>query len=680
LIGEGLYENSENVLFSRRLSMVSAIPVAGNRRKWVDYLVVLACILGAGVFFLLFWLDMNRTLEKIGETPIATVTYKNKVAQRRFMNRMIWDLLKRDSSMYHGDVLHTADLSDATIMFSDGAVMDLGENTHVQIFWTATGPKVELASGNANVQAGTSGGIILSSNGQDVVVESGSMLSATTTASGDTNMQVLQGAATVGNQALAEGDALAMTKTGVVYPAQVIVRTPLPNETIVSVSDAPGDVRFAWTTSNFTDENQTLVEIALDRRFSRMVRRHLVDGETEWSTALGASTYWWRVYPVTVRTALSGDDPARVLDGQTLVDVSMAETAATQKLMLMRAILPTPLYPEANAAVTYKEDNRAIRFQWNPNIQNSTVQHPAGYRVQVSGSETMMNPRVDTLVNNPFFITDELPEGAWYWRVEPLYEGVAAGQLISTPVRFTFFQETELPSMPVQLDGEGLSGSQAAMFVLGRDTPVLRWNSESVMQTFRLVVSRSPNPLTDASNGSAVFDIRTNGQSEIRLPALDEGEYFWTIIAKNERGEDVSALRPASFRILPRILFDPPTLRSPAGTANAPYRLSPAMVQDSRSLLFAWDAVPEANAYILTITGGSMARLDSRFVFATSYTFPDIADLGDGAFSYTVEAVLVEPNGLIRRRGTPAVGYFAIDVSRPAAPRIVPPGVLYGEQ
>jgi hypothetical protein len=648
----------------------------------VDYLIVLGCVLGAGVFFALFWRDINRTLEKIGETPIATVIYKNKMAQRRFLDRIIWDLLKQNSAMYNGDVLHTADLSEATIAFSDGAVLALGENTHVQIFWTADGPKVDLASGSANLQGGSSGGIVLSSNGQDVVIESGSILAASASASGETNMQVLQGAASIGDQALVEGDALAVTGDGLFYPAQAIARRPLPNETIFSASNVPTDVRFMWTTSNFTTDSRVLIEIAYDRRFARMVSRHLAEDELEWAARLDANIYWWRVYPVTVRQAAQGDDPALVLDGRALVDVSMAESAIPQKLMLMKAALPIPLYPEANAAVSYKAGNNAIRFQWNPNSQNANIQQPAGYRVLVSGSETMTNPRVNALVSNPFFITDELPEGAWFWQVVPVYEGVTVEQIAVPPARFTLFQEIETPGAPLVLDGEGLSGSQAAVYVLGRDTPVLRWNSESVMRSLRLVISQSPDPLADALNGTAVFDfdIRTNGRSEIRLPTLEEGEYFWIVSAENERGEDISARNPASFRILPRILFDPPVIRSPAGTPAAPYRLSPAMVQGSRNLAFAWNPVSEANAYILTITGGSLTSRDTRFVYSTSYTFPDIADLGDGSFIYTVEAVLVEPNGLIRRRGTPAIGYFVIDMPRPAAPRIVPPGEMYGEQ
>jgi hypothetical protein len=592
---------------------------------------------------------------------------------------MIWDLLKQNSPMYHGDVLHTADLSEATITFLDGAVLTLGENTHTQIFWTAGGPKVELASGSANVQGGISGNIVLSSNGRDVVVESGALLAASAQAGGETNMQVLQGNAAIGGQTLAEGDALAVTESGLTYPAQVIVRRPLPNETIVSLSDTPFDVRFEWTTSNFAYNNRVLIEIAHDRRFTTMVRRHLAGDGLEWSTTLDKNTYWWRVYPVTVRPAEQGDDPSIVFGGWAL-DTPIAGAVIPQKLMLLRAALPIPLYPEADAALSYKESNGTIRFQWNANTQNANTPSPASYRILVSGNETMANPRVDAQVSKPFFITDELSEGSWYWQVEPLYDGVAAGQNKTSPIRFTFFKEAEVPGTPVVLEGEGLTGSRAAVYVLDRDTPVLRWNSESVLRSFRLVISQSPDPLSDASNGTAVFDIKTNGQSEIRLPALEEGEYYWIVSAENERGEDISARRPASFRILPRVLFDAPQLLNPAGTAASPYRLSPAMVQNSRSLPFAWRAVAGANAYILTISGGSLTTPDTRFVYSASFTFPDVADLGDGSFTYTVEAVLVEPNGLIRRRGNAATGYFVIEVSRPAAPRVVPPGVMYGEQ
>lgn len=65
---------------------------------------------------------------KLNEQPIATITLKYKTAQRKFMDRVVWDRLRQDSPVYNGDTIHTATLSEANIWFNDGNVMELMEN------------------------------------------------------------------------------------------------------------------------------------------------------------------------------------------------------------------------------------------------------------------------------------------------------------------------------------------------------------------------------------------------------------------------------------------------------------------------------------------------------------------------------------------------------------------------
>ena len=97
-------------------------------------IAVFICLICAAVSYWLFHQSFFRALSKMGEEPIATITFKYKTAERKFLERVVWDRLRQNSPVYNGDTIHTADLSEATVWFVDGTTLDLAENTMAQIF------------------------------------------------------------------------------------------------------------------------------------------------------------------------------------------------------------------------------------------------------------------------------------------------------------------------------------------------------------------------------------------------------------------------------------------------------------------------------------------------------------------------------------------------------------------
>ena len=80
---------------------------------------------GAAFNSVLFYGSFFRSLTKMNEEPIATITFKYKVAQRKFLERVVWDRLRNNSPVYNGDTIHTSKLSEATIWLTDCNVMEL---------------------------------------------------------------------------------------------------------------------------------------------------------------------------------------------------------------------------------------------------------------------------------------------------------------------------------------------------------------------------------------------------------------------------------------------------------------------------------------------------------------------------------------------------------------------------
>ena len=138
------------------------------------WIAISICLIGALTNSLLFKQSFFRALEKLNEEPIATITFKYKSAQRKFLDRVVWDQLRQNSPVYNGDTIHTADLSEATVWFQDGTILDLAENTMAQVFFNTDGSLgADLEKGLATVDSSeSSGGLTLTSENVRVTVKS----------------------------------------------------------------------------------------------------------------------------------------------------------------------------------------------------------------------------------------------------------------------------------------------------------------------------------------------------------------------------------------------------------------------------------------------------------------------------------------------------------------------------
>lgn len=132
------------------------------------WIAIFLCLLGAGINSFLFHNSFFRALSKLNEESIATITFKYKTAQRKFLEHVVWDRLRQNSPVYNGDTIHTEELSEATIWFEDGTTLDLSENTMAQVFRHDDGTlSANLDEGSATVDS--------SENGQDFSLSAGSV-------------------------------------------------------------------------------------------------------------------------------------------------------------------------------------------------------------------------------------------------------------------------------------------------------------------------------------------------------------------------------------------------------------------------------------------------------------------------------------------------------------------------
>ena len=113
----------------------------------------------------------------------------------------------------------------------------------------------------------------------------------------------------------------------------------------------------------------------------------------------------------------------------------------------------------------------------------------------------------------------------------------------------------------------------------------------------------------------------------------------------------------------------------------AGYRIGIEQLKESDRIVFSWSAVTGANAYIFTLyqnTGNGRRQIiqvppENRL----NWALENIAALGNGTFTWQVEAVNRNSTGTIEERGRIGENSFIIDIPWPGTVRIEDPGTLY---
>ncbi len=124
-----------------------------SRLNKVDYSIFIICSLCAAFMFYLFWHELNSSSLKQNEQSIATIYFKKNVAQRRFINKSIWEKISTETLIYNGDKIRTAEESEAYVMFDEDTKIELGSNTMIQLFKDKkNNGTIDFMNGNIHVE------------------------------------------------------------------------------------------------------------------------------------------------------------------------------------------------------------------------------------------------------------------------------------------------------------------------------------------------------------------------------------------------------------------------------------------------------------------------------------------------------------------------------------------------
>ena len=370
-----------------------------------DTFVVLFCLSVAACFGYTFWKDLNSTAGRSDKEKVAEITYKDRITQRKFDDRVVWERVDKSTPLYNGDFVRTSDLAEAQFSFVDGTTLSLYENTMIQINYSESeGLKILLDGGSVSLNASDKGNVKLSlDDGSEVTVGKGAALSAKSGNGDVRTVDIKNGSASIEGRngettSLIAGESVSVSNNGEIRKKSITV-TSIPQELRLLNSDG-GEmpVKLEWTKSEEAADEDVIIQTSNKKDFSVISKEYVVKDLSEFLLNLPEGTAYWRVY-----TEKHSDE------------------AEKGKIAVIDAE-PVPLLSPVNDAVfRYRNRNPQINFSWQER------NHADHYLVKVSSSPDMENPIIEEKVYKTALQSDSLGQGKWWWQVTPYYEINSAG-------------------------------------------------------------------------------------------------------------------------------------------------------------------------------------------------------------------------------------------------------------
>ncbi|MCL2442758.1 MAG: hypothetical protein FWD13_04750 [Treponema sp.] len=284
--------------------------------------------------------------------------------------------------------------------------------------------------------------------------------------------------------------------------------------------------------------------------------------------------------------------------------------------------------PALNSVFRYQDNYPVLNFQW------TTAYEATSYVLEVSSTPDFADPIIRRNTTSAFHSESSLGDGVWYWRVMPVFPDVFGGGAVFTKAAY-FRIEHSASSVTA---AQNISFSQW----LAAETPPVQ-----APPGVPLELQPPPPPPPPV--------VRAPEPAPAPAPAP----------------------RPPVQPPAEVLLAVPQNLRPANGT-----RIGITELQVNRAIVFNWNGVQGANAYILTLyqqtATGRRQVTRATITSGTSYTLSDLRLLDRGTFIWQIEAVDMGRNNAIQRRGRVGESNFVIDFPAPRPVQIEDTGILYG--
>jgi hypothetical protein len=426
---------------------------------------------------------------------------------------------------------------------------------------------------------------------------------------------------------------------------EIVYTSNFPPDNFAVADNRLQNVVFTWESSL---EVPHRFQIAANSDFANPIINDVIRNSQQHqvntlSAPIPAGNYYWRVLAET--------------------DEYTQEISTTPKRLSILPPLAAPnlINPAPESSLTIRPGTN-IQFTWQPVAEADYYQ----FKLYRGDQIVFENLALESTAQS--YAMNDISVGNYRWTVQPFIAENSGKVMRDGLIAASNFSAAALQrvSLDYPLSGQQYEGLRAL-----ENPDSVRWSSREPVGTSRFILSTNQNPL--ANPRSIIVDTRNSGNI-IRLPSLQEGTYYWTIIADARDGGDISAVRASSFRVLPIPLLPAPSLISPEN--NHVFGLTE--LAENRGIHFSWQPVTGANRYVISIYtqdnfGNITPLIENQSLSGTSYNFTNMSLLDTGTFFWRLKAQNQRTNGTVIQEGNSAESTFTVDLPPLAAPKAIKP-------
>ncbi len=487
-----------------------------------DLFVTFVCLSVCIVSVYYFWQDLNKYTIRHDKQSIATIVFKYRVAQRKFSDRVVWERLQQGSPLYNNDIIKTADMAQATITFNEGTVVDLHENTMLQISYSEKGVNVSVNGGLIDVDTtATDKGITVDiGNGSVFNLDSGSRASTGTNSdTGENNIQVKNGNASVTNskgetESIKSGETLKVSQEGTVQKKAISVTSISSNTHLLNFTTKPIPVELDWQIAEAYKGKNVVVETSTDKDFTNILESYTTVASSSVDIKAPEGKIYYRVYPQENK-----------------------EEAVEGNILVSKVDKPEITTPKDGTSYDYRKNNPNVSLAWEG---NDFIDH---YKLEISKTLDFSEPVIVEDIKTNSFNTSNLDEGNYYCRVVPYYRYSDIGYADASEVK-SFTVEKRDDILPPLLS----SPPDCSTYTLSTSLKNINflWKSNVDEANYKLLISDKQ----DFSQVLYTYEVnQTRYLGEYNIKTLPAGDYYWKIERSSAEEEGIASSEVRTFTI-----------------------------------------------------------------------------------------------------------------------------------
>ncbi len=565
-----------------------------------DKIIILVCSLGIIFSLIGYFHDVYKTNLRTDEKPIACLTHRSKSVQRRFRDRLVWDIIRENTPLYVGDFVRTTALAEAEITFDSGKIINMSHNSLIEILPESDIANLKITSGtvsiktpkNITLRAGRetleiSKDSIVSMNIQPdflpqtddaitpVVLSDGTLENPAAAANSNHLISVSVEKGTVRQNKsdgsiieLNAGTQIVMDSEGhqVKNPA-IIMINPKVSQKIIKNDNETATLLFSWKTLNYEPDTLTKIELSYDKDGIYPYQNQTVDTQ-ETVFTLPNRTVYWKAYPVSKDDEIYNES---ILNGS----VSVFSITPIKKLQ-----------PVNNVGLTYKAAQNGIHFSWTKD------ELARGYELQIADNQEMQNPAITYTTAKTEAKLELIESGTWYWQVSPIYDdSIQASVSLGTANTFSVQKPVSLTPVVTYKPED----NYIAYTANDRQPILFNWASSNGAVSYILKIADNPrlkNPVAEISCDKTYYSLNTSQYN------ISEGKYwYWAITFIDKDGNTAPFTEVKSFY---------PLAHTPYFKAVSPENNITLTQEELSSAIFAIE---------------TNMPIDSRFVVSTNANF-----------------------------------------------------------